>query len=367
MESATTQSTIISIDQIKIGERFRKDMGNLIPLAQSIREIGLLHPVVVDANFNLIAGLRRIKAVQTLGWTRVPIHIVDLKDLMKGEFAENAERKQFTPSELVAIKRHFEPEIVAEAKERQGTRTDLGEHCAESARSRVIVASYGGVSHDTMRKAEDIVEAAEKDPEKFTPLLEKVDNGKISINAAHIQVNRANKHKDTPNLPEGEFDVIYADPPWKYDFCLEADPKEYYATMDTQKICDLQIPTAENAILFLWATNPKLEDALTVAKAWGFKYITNFVWVKQTLGPGYYSMAQHELLLLCKRGDIPPPQAENRPASVVHADRENHSEKPVVVYEIIEKMYPNRKYLELFSRNKQRNGWVMWGNQLGEN
>ncbi len=219
------------------------------------------------------------------------------------------------------------------------------------------VSKQIGLSEKTFERAKKVIEKGSEE------LKKKVREGKISVSAAHVQVQRAEKHTETPKLPEGEFDVIYADPPWKYDFCLEGNPKEYYAEKTTDEICALPIPIAKDAILFLWATNPKIEDALKVAKAWDFKYITNLVWVKQTLGLGYYSMAQHELLLICKRGDIPPPQAENRPHSVINAERTNHSHKPEVFYEIIEKMYPNRKYLELFA-TETREGWISWGNQI---
>ena len=251
-------------------------------------------------------------------------------------------------------------------KGKKGTQGKSKLDTPRKGRTTKNIGQYVGKSHATVEKIVAIAKAAKKNPEKFGKLMEKVDNGELSVNGASIQVNRANKHADPPKLPEGEFDVIYADPPWKYEFCLEADPQEHYGTMATKDVCSLEVPTAQNAILFLWATNPKLEEALEVVKAWGFKYTTNLVWTKQTKGPGYYSMAQHELLLICKRGDIPPPEAQNRPTSVIQADREEHSKKPDVFYEIIEKMYPNRKYLELFARNKREN-WVSWGNELGTN
>ena len=234
-------------------------------------------------------------------------------------------------------------------------------------KTRDIVSKFAGVSSNTLAKMEKVAQAAKEKPEQFSKLLQKVDADKISVNAAYIQVMRAEKHIETPVLPVGEFDVIYADPPWEYEFCLEGDSEEKYASMDTDNICQLQVPSAKDSILFLWATNPKLEDALKVLNAWGFKYTTNLVWVKQkAFGLGYYSMAKHELLLIGKKGNIPPPNAENRPASAIVLDRNGHSEKPLEFYGIIEKMYPNRKYLELFSRNI-REGWTMWGNEVGKN
>ena len=125
----------------------------------------------------------------------------------------------------------------------------------------------------------------------------------------------------------------------------------------------MQVPVAENSILFLWATNPKLQEALEVLEAWGFEYKTNMVWVKDKIGVGYYFRGQHELLLVGIKGSMGVPEEQNRPASVLNSDRTKHSEKPQEVYTLIEKMYPNRKYLELFARNK-REGWESWGNEI---
>lgn len=355
----------MNIADIKIGDRFRKSIGSLSSLVASIKEVGLLHPIVVSEKGELIAGVRRIEAAKLLGWTEIPATVVNLSDLRKGEVQENLVRKDFTFSEMVAVKRALESEVKTEAEQREKAGVKQPSGNFPQGKSRDILGSYVGVSGKTLEKAELVVEAAEQHPEQFGALASKMDSGKISVNAAATQVRRAQKHTNTPDLPEGEYDVIYADPPWKYEFCLEGNTDDHYAEMDTSKICDLSVPTAKDAILFLWATNPKIEDALKVLKAWGFQYITNLVWVKQTKGLGYYSLAQHELLFICKKGDIPPPQAENRPLSVIQADRTNHSHKPKVFYEIIEKMYPNRKYLELFA-TESREGWVSWGNQLAE-
>jgi len=83
------------------------------------------------------------------------------------------------------------------------------------------------------------------------------------------------ERRPTPPLPEGSFDVIYADPPWRYEVdWLDASPNSHYPTMTTEEICRLEVPErcSENAVLFLWTTNPMLEEALEVMKAWGFQY-----------------------------------------------------------------------------------------------
>lgn len=169
----------------------------------------------------------------------------------------------------------------------------------------------------------------------------------------------------TPAMPNELFNVIYADPPWQYDFS-ETDSRaieNQYPTMPLGKIKKLQIPSEENAVLFLWATAPKLREALEVLDAWGFTYRTNAVWDKEKIGMGYWFRGQHELLLVGVKGEFSPPNTENRVSSVIRKARTEHSMKPDSIYTMLETIFPNGKYLELFARN-QRPRWKSWGLEI---
>ena len=87
------------------------------------------------------------------------------------------------------------------------------------------------------------------------------------------------------------------------------------------------------------------------------------VWVKNGLGMGYYARQNHEFLLIAAKGNWPAPPPRARPQSVITANRTRHSAKPEAAYEILEKMYPKAKRLELCCR-KGRPGWAGWGNEL---
>ena len=104
-----SQAARRAIADIRIGPRHRKDMDDIDGLAASMAEHGLLHPVVVTPNGELIAGERRLRAAESLGWGQIPVTVVDLDSIVHGEYAENAHRKDFTLSEAVAIKRALEP------------------------------------------------------------------------------------------------------------------------------------------------------------------------------------------------------------------------------------------------------------------
>jgi len=172
------------------------------------------------------------------------------------------------------------------------------------------------------------------------------------------------KTKISP-MPVGEFDVVYADPPWRYDFSKSDNRaiENQYPTMEVSDICKLKVPSAENSILFLWGTAPKLLEALEVMKAWGFEYKTNAVWDKKRIGMGYYFRIQHELLLIGTKGAPGVPGEKARPDSIFTEVKTQHSSKPSRVYEMIEAAYPDKKYLELFARTS-RPGWRQYGNEL---
>ena len=101
----------LPIENIRIGRRHRKDMGNIQALADSIAEVGLLHPIVVTEDHKLIAGQRRLAACKMLGWGGVPVNVAPLTEIVRGEFAENAIRKDFLPSEIDAIRRALGAEV----------------------------------------------------------------------------------------------------------------------------------------------------------------------------------------------------------------------------------------------------------------
>lgn len=179
---------------------------------------------------------------------------------------------------------------------------------------------------------------------------------------------RANARKNPPSLESvnGRFGLLYADPPWRYDFSVSRSRKieKQYDTTDLEYLCGLAVPkiAEPDCVLFLWATSPKLPEALSVMKAWDYDYKTCMVWVKDKIGMGYYARQRHELLLIGVKGKPSVPAPEDRPDSVISAPRGKHSAKPEQVYELIETMYPNTSKIELFAR-KARKNWAAWGNE----
>lgn len=165
----------------------------------------------------------------------------------------------------------------------------------------------------------------------------------------------------------GPYEVIYADPPWRYDFIPVAKDKveNHYSTMPTPEICALQFNIAKNAVLYLWVTAPKLPDGLEVMKAWGFTYKTQMVWDKGSPAYGYWFRGQHEILLVGTRGKFSPPGKYERIPSVWRETRTGHSVKPKGIRDLIKQWFPHAKRLEVFARDLAE-GWDCWGNEVAD-
>jgi N6-adenosine-specific RNA methylase IME4 len=352
------------IDQIQVGFRYRKDLGDLRSLADSIAEVGLLHPIVVTPEGRLIAGQRRLEACRFLEWADVPVTVVDLYQAARGEAHENFVRKDLLPSEIVALKRAVEPLERKAARERQGSRADL---CSPATvaegqgETRDKVARYLGVGRTTIERAEAVVDAAEDDPAKYGYLVEQMDrSGKVAGAYRRLEVLKQAVVLETapPPLPSGPFQVIVADPPWRYetgnDLPYPTMPLEEIKAMPVRDMAD------ENSILWLWTTNAHLRSAFEVVDAWGFEYKTLLTWVKDRMGTGDWLRGKSEHCLFAVRGR--PVFLLGNHTTILEAARREHSRKPEEFYALVEATSPGGK-VDLFCRQR-RTGWEAYGNNV---
>lgn len=189
-KSSTASATaVVSIASIVIGDRHRKQFGNLGALAESIAELGVLHPPVIRAvgdEYHLIAGERRLRAMELLGWTETPATIVTLGDeeALIAEGAENFARDDMCPSDRVAYADDLEPVERERARRRMvaGVPSEnLSE--GESAEARQRVAAAVGWSFPTLGLARELVYAARDCPEDEAMqelVAEMDDSGNVS-------------------------------------------------------------------------------------------------------------------------------------------------------------------------------------------
>ncbi len=146
------KSTTVRIADVKLGDRHRRDLGDVDALVRSIQDIELLHPIVVTPDMELIAGARRLEAYRRMGRTEIPARILPIRDILRGELEENTCRKDFSPSEMVAIARAVRDEEQKAAKERMvaahASPGNFPEH--EKGRARDKAGAYVGVSGRTL-------------------------------------------------------------------------------------------------------------------------------------------------------------------------------------------------------------------------
>ena len=175
---------------------------------------------------------------------------------------------------------------------------------------------------------------------------------------------------------EKKYDMIYADPPWKFltysDKGKGRSAEKHYPTMSKDAIEQLPISkiSAKNSVLFLWVTAPCFEQGLELIKAWGYTYKTvAFTWVKLNkkngklfMGMGYYTRANAEYCLLATKGKVLERKSKAVPSAVV-TPIERHSKKPDVVRERIVALFGDRPRIELFAR-QHADGWDCWGNEV---
>ncbi len=159
-----------------------------------------------------------------------------------------------------------------------------------------------------------------------------------------------------------KYSVVYADPPWRYTFSKSHSRKveNQYQTLSPPEIILLSPPTAKKSVLYLWATAPKLKEALHIMEAWGFEYKTHSIWDKEIMGMGYWFRGQHELLLVGTKGSFSPPEPALRVSSVVRIRRGTHSRKPTKIRDLLVKWFPTALRLEMFAREPAE-GWDSWG------
>jgi len=229
----------------------------------------------------------------------------------------------------------------------------------EEARRAILL----GQANVPKKDIEVLIEVKQKAPEFIEPIL----NGEIEISKVVREIRRKDRIENTPTMPNGNYNVLYADPPWRYDFGFDIHgaADRHYHTMTIEELCELPIAdlSEDNAVLFMWVTSPKLFDAKKVIDAWGFDYKTSFIWDKVKHVMGHYNSVRHEILLVCVRGSFPK-QNNTLHDSVISIERtDEHSEKPEYFRKLIEEMYPNSKKIELFARKKSE-GWDAWGNEL---
>lgn len=186
----------------------------------------------------------------------------------------------------------------------------------------------------------------------------------------------------------GEYQIIYADPPWKYNdrynihgAAFGGGAMAHYPLLTTPQISSIPVQSwvdPAGSVLLMWATWPKLEEAFKVISGWGYTYKTlGFCWVKTNrgngepfFGTGFYTRSNTEPCMLATAGkNFPRPitngisQILESPGSLLVSPREEHSKKPDLARQKIVELFGDVPRLEMFARDRSP-GWDAWGNEI---
>jgi N6-adenosine-specific RNA methylase IME4 len=394
--------------EIKIGKRHRRDFGEIEELALSFNERGtIIQPIAITTNDELIAGERRMKAwvhpVSKFRTDPIPVHVITIDNIVAGEWDENAHRKDFTPTEAVEIKKEIEKLLAVHARERQKLGRG-GKAEGKSIRAGERASAMTGRKRRTLEKAQEVVEAAGKNPERFGKLQQDMDRtGKVDGPHKRMKVMQAKDamNEAPPQVPmNGPYDTLSIDCPWpaelnKEQEAIDAAGRSFrpYPEMSIKSLCnfmrDQVCPImAENCSVWLHVPNHHLVSGYAhhVIAALGFnvatvglaggdvighpkngKPVTMLTWVKDKIGRGQVLRDKTEHVILLVRGKpVIDVFGEDPPTTILKAPRRDNSQKPEEFYRLVERVTPAKRYAAIFSTGGEGELWDSHGDQVGK-
>lgn len=358
-------------------------------LKSDIKENGVLEPIVFLGEA-ILDGRNRYTAARELGleYPRVdylgedPLGFVISKNLKRRHLTES--QRGMVAANLAKMPSHRPAEDnSANLRTSDAARMlNVSSRTVETARKvmkegapeLVKAVETGDVSVSaaadlTVLPVEDQIKAlAQKDPAAMNRVVKQAR----AVKQRAKKEKRVERERDLGDkqkaLPDKKYGVILADPEWDWESYsaetgMDRAAANHYPTSTTAVIADRNVPSiaADDCVLFLWATAPKIEDALLVMKEWGFAYKSMAVWVKDRVGTGYWFRNKHEILLVGTKGKIPAPAMGEQVDSVIEAPVGEHSAKPEAAIEMIEWYFPTLPKIELNRRGPARAGWDAWG------
>lgn len=351
-------------------------------LIESIRSKGILEPLVVKPDGTIISGHRRWRASMTLGMAAVPCRVLAYTDALDEQEAiiEFNRQRVKTFSQKMAEAERLRAIESERAKARQAVGhlnapqyadkpEPVKETFPELGRGQVrdkVASAVGLGSGKTYEKANKVWQAASAGDETAQKLVEKLDKGQTTINAAYKQVvvneskQAAIEAIEKAPPATGKYRVVVIDPPWKYDARAEDEShraRNPYPSMTVEDIAALEIPAQDDCVMWLWTTNAFMHDAFHVLEAWGFTPKTILTWEKDRMGTGDWLRGKTEHCVMAVKGK-PVINLTNQ-TTALHGPLREHSRKPDEFYSLVEALCPGSK-IEMFARSR-REGWASHG------
>ena len=355
---------------------------------ENVTENGFQNPIIYLYEGKILDGWHRYQAALTIQECDTSKNMLDLLIFREFNRADplafvhsiNGYRRHLTQAQLAVI-------ALKHTKMKQVGRPDKKIVSDDTIKSSTEIAQVTGTSRETVQRAKRAMQLA---PEKIDDMVEGTvtptqiidqDRDKqikqtVDMRQLARQSAKRKMKAQYPALPEKQYDIIYADPPWDYEGQVqhsgEGGPETggavvHYRTLTLVELEALNVSSLANpdCLLFLWTTGTHLDQAIELGRAWGFDYKqVAFVWDKQRTNPGHYTLTQCEYVLVFKRkyGTRPDDRLAT-PRQFVSEMRGKHSAKPKEVANRIVTMYPEASRIELFARDES-DDFDVWGNEV---
>lgn len=236
-----------------------------------------------------------------------------------------------------------------------------------SSKAQALAGSPEAIFEQTVRESRDKILAGKAIV--INPIKDVTKKQKQILR----RVKEAQLAAKAKSLPKEVYQLIYADPEWKFETWsengLDRGAENHYPTSDLAAIKARPVGklAAKDCVLFMWVTAPfhAAGHGAAVMRYWGFEPKAEWIWDKVEPATGYWNRGQHEILLVGVRGNVPAPAMGTQYPSVMRSPKGAHSEKPDWAYELIEAYFPNLKKIELNAR-RRRTGWDAWGYEAPE-
>jgi len=429
---------------------------------QDIADNGLTDEIILLGG-RILDGRNRYRELKVLGWETQPHYYVTWPELVKAKgltddpfayvISKNLRRRHLTDGQRAMA-------AARAATMRQGERNDIKPATFDPEPSANVRKVSQGQAAEMFEVSERLVTSANIVIKTgIAGLVDLVDKGKVGPSVAEtiarmpeadqeraLAENKPDALKNVAKrfdrerraaelaqrqtaLPIKKYGVIYADPEW--DFVvrsvngMDRSAANHYPVSPLEEIMARRVGdiAADDCVLFLWATVPMLIEAFMVAEAWGFmalgrdpvtghlsidkhksRYVSNWEWVKTTIGNGYWGRNNHETLLIFTKGNPVAPAPGTQPRSAMHhpeviyndaygrgpmTEAEDdktietrlqsplltdgagitlpppggiHSAKPWQFREWVDRLFPTAAKIELNAREASP-GWDVWGNE----
>jgi len=370
MPTQIVETKQILISKIVIGDRDREELGNIVGLAKSIEATCLFNPIIIDKNYNLIAGRRRIEAHKFLKRKEIEARFFEeLSDYERRRILIEEDilhKKNMTWQEEIRLKQELHELYVKEYDKPRKVRE--GKTWGQKQTAETL-----GIAMTTLSEELRLAQALKSFPELLKiksksdairkmyrfrefAILQAIAQRQAASGKTEFEgVNFLNDDclKVLPKLKDESVDLVITDPPWGIDLkgMQGARSVDYHMFSDkvrglyTKIIPELYRVLKDGSHLWLFFGIEHYEKILKLLQKAGFdvREVPN-VWIKE--GPSYSNweykmMPQYELFFFAvKSEDGSPKQLKEATSDVFDYKRAKG----------VDKIHPTEKPVELMKR-----------------